>query len=125
MIFSSKSSVAISFYINIGLTKTGTPSYSIIKFLLSDGVLPPNFNATALSRILAIVSSDGATSLAISFAFSHFRIESVNFLSYSICLEISGVLRAFSRLDGSSYELAIILKPFSFNLFDILLARVA
>ena len=124
ILFSPNSSSASSFYINIGLIKTGTPSDSTIKDLLSDGVFPPNFNATALSRILAIVSIDGATSPAIAFAFSHFKMESVKALSFSICLDISGFLRAFSRLEGS-YEGALIFKPFSFNLFVILLARVA
>jgi len=124
MLFSPNSSSASSFYINIGLIKTGTPSDSTIKDLLSDGVFPPNFNATAESRILAIVSIDGATSPAIAFAFSHFKIESVKALSFSICLEISGFLRAFSRLEGS-YFWALKLKPFSYNFFTILLARVA
>jgi len=101
ILFSPKSSFSSSFYIKIGLTKTGTPSDSTIKDLLSDGVFPPNFNADAVSRILAIVSIDGATSPAIAFAVSHFMIESVNAFSCSICLDISGLLRAFSRLEGS------------------------
>jgi len=65
MAFFSKSSSASSSYIKLGLTKTGTPRSSTIKDLLSVGAFPPNFKATAESRILAIVSIDGATSPAI------------------------------------------------------------
>lgn len=101
ILFSPKSSIASSFYINIGLTKTGTPSDSTIKDLLSDGVFPFNFDSENVPRILAIVSIDGATSPAIAFAVSHLNIELVKALSCSICFDIYGFLRTFSRIDGS------------------------
>lgn len=104
ILFSPKSSSASSFYINIGLIKTGTPSDSTIKDLLSDGEFPANFESENVPRILAIVSIDGATSPAMAFAVSHLIIELVNALSCSICFDIYGFLRTFSRFNGSYEE---------------------